>query len=166
MPDRYWYADDADDVELLEALRVFRRADEVLRRRMSGEMDMNVTDLQALQAVIAAERDGTRMTPRMLASHLGISTASTTKLLDRLAASGHLARTPHPKDRRSVVVSATAHAHEEVRARLADMHERMLEVAEAVPTHCRPAVADFLRAMAAQLDRTVTPAPLTGPSEA
>jgi DNA-binding MarR family transcriptional regulator len=163
----YWYPDGDHAVAVLRALRTFRRADEEMRRRMSADMDMNVSDLQALQLVIAAERSEVAATPRMLATRLGISTASTTKLLDRLTASGHLVRSPHPHDRRSVVVHATAHAHEEVRERLGHMHERMAQIAKAVPQHCRPAVAEFLTEMAAELDRAGTVAPLTpGPHPA
>jgi DNA-binding MarR family transcriptional regulator len=160
-PHAYWYADGDETVAVLRALRRFRRADEEMRRRMSADMDMNVTDLQALQLVIAAERTDTPATPRMLASRLGISTASTTKLLDRLTASGHLLRSPHPRDRRSLVVHATEHAHAQVRERLGHMHERMAEIASAVPEHCRPAVVGFLVEMAEELDRTGTVAPLT-----
>jgi DNA-binding MarR family transcriptional regulator len=163
----YWYGDGDHAVAVLRALRRFRRADEEMRRRMSADMDMNVSDLQALQLVIAAEREGAPATPRMLASRLGISTASTTKLLDRLTASGHLVRSPHPRDRRSLVVHATAHAHQEVRERLGHMHQRMAQIAAAVPEHCRPAVTEFLTTMADELDRAGTVAALTpGPEPA
>lgn len=151
----YWYSGDGDPEphRLLEALRAFRRADEAMRLRASRDMDMNLTDLRALQHVIARERGGLPVAPRELASHLGISTASTTKLLDRLCASGHLERRPHPSDRRSIVVVATPEAHTEVRERLTRMHEGMYAVAKAVPPHCRPAVRDFLLAMAAQVEQ-------------
>lgn len=157
----YWYDGDTAVVEMLAALRAFRRADQEMRRRVSADMDMNVTDMQALQFIIAAENHGRTVTPRELAAQLHISTASTTKLLDRLTASGHLTRTPHPSDRRSLVVVPTEHAHREVRDRLARMHERMREIARAVPEPARPAVVMFLRAMADQLDREGVPAPLT-----
>ncbi|MFH5823931.1 MarR family winged helix-turn-helix transcriptional regulator [Georgenia sp. AZ-5] len=151
--EHYWYESDDDAVvAVLRALRRFRRADQDLRRRMSADMDMNVTDVQALQFVIAAERHGELPTPRQLSRHLAISTASTTKLLDRLTASGHLERLPHPRDRRSLVLRATAHAHEEIRARLGRMHARMAEIARAVPPEARAAVVHFLTAMAEELD--------------
>lgn len=151
----YWYAgdEDPDPRRLLEALRDFRRADEAMRARVSRDMDMNVTDLRALQHVIARELTDEPATPRSLASALHISTASTTKLVDRLCASGHLERQAHRTDRRSVVVVASPKAHTEVRDRLARMHERMLEAAKAVPAHCRPAVREFLLAMAAQVEQ-------------
>ncbi|WP_402462852.1 MarR family winged helix-turn-helix transcriptional regulator [Isoptericola aurantiacus] len=152
----YWYEeqDDEGPRRLLQALRTFRRADETMRRRAGRDMDMNLTDLRALRHVIAAQRHGEAVTPRSLASDLEISTASTTKLLDRLSDSGRLERRPHPRDRRSVVVVATDAAHAEVRERLTGVHDRMLAVAREVPEHCRPAVRAFLLAMADSVEET------------
>jgi DNA-binding MarR family transcriptional regulator len=151
----YWYGPaDTETRSILEAVRTFRRADEAMRQRAGRDMAMNLTDLRALRHVIAAEQVGTSVTPRDLAEDLGISTASTTKVLDRLAGSGHLQRRPHPRDRRSVVVVATAAAHREVRERLAGAHARMIEAARGVPEHCRPAVRDFLLALAASVEET------------
>ncbi|UNX54841.1 MarR family transcriptional regulator [Georgenia sp. TF02-10] len=161
----YWYGADGA-MAVLAALRRFRRADEEMRQRTSVGMGMNRSDIQALQHVIAAEQEGTPITPRLLADHLRISSASTTKLLDRLTASGHLERAAHPHDRRSVVVRATPHAHREIRERLGRMHERMAEIARDVPEHCRDAVVDFLEAMAAELDRAGVPEPLTPAGDA
>lgn len=157
----YWYADDPSVVEVLEAVRRFRRADQEMRRRMSSGMDMNESDLRALQFVIARESRGGVAHPREIAEHLRISTASTTKLLDRLSASGHLTRSVHPGDRRSVVVSSTPHAHHEIRERLARMHAAMAAIVGDVPVEARPHVRDFLQAMAAQLDSEAPVAPLT-----
>ena len=83
-PTSYWYADDRSVAEVLEAVRRFRRADQEMRRRLSAGMDMNETDLQALQFVIGTETRGGHAHPREIAAYLRISTASTTKLLDRL----------------------------------------------------------------------------------
>ncbi|TDE98792.1 MarR family transcriptional regulator [Occultella glacieicola] len=156
----YRHQDDDLVVAMLEALRVFRSSDQELRQRVSASMRMNVRDLQALQFVISAQNRDELATPRGVAAHLHISTASTTKLLDRLTRSGHLERAPHPTDRRSLLISATQHAHEEVRERLAPMHARMAEIARDVPSHARPAVVQFLRRMAAQLDHAGEIAPL------
>lgn len=156
----YWYADDPDVAEVLEAVRTFRRSDAAMRRRTAARMSMNETDMRALQALIGRDSEGLRTSPHHLARELGISTASTTKLLDRLAESGHLVREQHPTDRRGVVLRPTQHAHDEVRERLAHMHRRMAEVALAVPERSRADVAGFLRAMAAVLDDEQGSAPL------
>jgi len=148
----FWYADDPSIAALLESVRRFRRADADMRRRVSAGMAMNVTDMQALQYVVATEQRGGHAHPRDIAAYLSISTASTTKLLDRLTASGHLERSTHPTDRRSVLVTSTPHAHDEIHARLSRMHEAMAEIAAAVPDEARPALTAFLDAMSAHLD--------------
>ena len=161
----YWYDGDDSAVALLSALRSFRMADQELRRRMSQGMDMNTTDLSALRFVIAHELRGEPVTPRGLAEHLHISGPSVSKLLDRLTASGHLRRAPHPLDGRSRIVEATDHAHSKVRERLSRMHERMLEIAQQVPEESRIAAIAFLHAMGEQLDAEAAPPQLTPPED-
>ncbi|RBP62195.1 MarR family transcriptional regulator [Brevibacterium sanguinis] len=151
-PGGYWYEGTEDAVGLLAAVRRFRRADQRMRRRMESDMDVNATDVEALRHIIASTRAGIPLTARELAAHLGISTASTTKLLDRLSGSGHVERTPHPSDRRSVIVTVTEHTHREVAAELGGMHESMLEIARTVPVESRQAVIDFLDALADCVD--------------
>lgn len=161
----YWFDDDDSAVELLSATRRFRSADHEMRRRMSASMDMNTTDLAALRFVIAHELADDPITPLRLAQHLEISSASTSKLLDRLTASGHLERAPHPRDRRSRIVVATDHAHSQVRERLSGMHEQMLEIAQAVPAPARRAATDFLLAMAKHLETEAPPRELASREE-
>lgn len=48
------------------------------------------------------------LTPTAIAESLGMTTASVTGLLDRLAAAGQVTRSPNPHDRRSVLVRLTA----------------------------------------------------------
>ncbi|UFU06869.1 MarR family winged helix-turn-helix transcriptional regulator [Ruania halotolerans] len=155
MPEQgYWYAETDRGLTILAAVRRFREADDALRRRLVRTMGMNVTDVQALRHVIAAERTERPLTPRDLASLLEISTPSVTTLVDRLAGYGHLERAPHPQDRRKVVLRATAHAHTEVHHHLGAMHAEMARIAGDVPEHCRDAVVTFLDAMSAHLRRT------------
>lgn len=161
----YWYGDADSAVELLSATRRFRSADHEMRQRMSAGMGMNMTDLAALRCVIAHELTGDPVTPLRLAQQLEISGASTSKLLDRLAVSGHLERAPHPHDGRSRIVVATDHAHVQVRERLSGMHEQMLEIARAVPESARQATTDFLLAMADHLETEAPPRELTPPRE-
>lgn len=93
--------------DVLIAVRAFGDALDRMHGGMKGEMDMNATDLAALRMLIVREQRGETVSPHDVASHLRISTASTTKLLDRLQASGHVERRPHPHDRRARVVALT-----------------------------------------------------------
>lgn len=86
---------------VLRAARDFGDAHDQMSLSLRGDMDMNATDLAALRALIIAENAGAVITSADLARRLDISTASTTKLIDRLEKSGHMLRGPHPTDRRS-----------------------------------------------------------------
>jgi DNA-binding MarR family transcriptional regulator len=97
---------------------------------------------------MAAARHGRAITPHEVATELGISTAATTVLLDRLVAAGHVERAAHPTDRRSKVIVATAHAYTESRRELAPAHDGMRSAAAAVPLAARPAVVAFLEELA------------------
>ena len=74
---------------------------------MKGDMDMNASDLATLRMLTIREHRGQMVSPHDVATHLRISTASTTKLIDRLEKSGHLERRPHPSDGRARVVVLT-----------------------------------------------------------
>jgi DNA-binding MarR family transcriptional regulator len=123
-----------------------------MRRRMSVDMGVNTLDLRALQLVVARERQGVPISPHQLGAELNVSSGAMTKLVDRLIRSDHLSRAPHPNDRRSVQLVATPHAHEELRERMTDMHERMARAAAAVPEESRAAVVSFLDELSSILD--------------
>ncbi|MFE5410520.1 MarR family winged helix-turn-helix transcriptional regulator [Microbacterium sp. NPDC056569] len=97
-------------MRVLTSIRAVSDAMERMHSGMKGDMDMNASDVAALRLLIIRERQGRSVSPRDIANHLRISTASTTKLLDRLAHSGHLERRPHPSDRRGLVVVLTEDA--------------------------------------------------------
>lgn len=92
------------------AVRAFSDAMDRMHGSLRGDMDMNATDLAALRMLVIREQRDQNVSPHDIADHLGISTASTTKLLDRLSASGHVERRPHPRDRRARVVTLTPSA--------------------------------------------------------
>ncbi|MFB8387115.1 MarR family winged helix-turn-helix transcriptional regulator [Microbacterium sp. NPDC055910] len=99
-------------MEVLQAIRAFSDAMDRMHGGMKGDMIMNATDLAALRMLIMREQRGDAVSPHDVARHLRITTASTTKLLDRLTASGHLERRPHPSDRRARIVVLTQESRE------------------------------------------------------
>lgn len=153
----YWYGTSTPGpgaVQVLEALRAYRTAETAMRRRTKESMGMGEKDVLALRYLLEADRSGTPMSPRDLAARLGISSASTTTLLDRLARTGHITRRPHPTDRRALVIVATAAADCEVRSTLGHMHQRMLATARALSPDQAATVTAFLHAMAAAVEDT------------
>jgi DNA-binding MarR family transcriptional regulator len=67
---------------------------------LGSELSVNRTDLEAMERLI---QDGP-LSPTQLARGLGLTTAATTTVVDRLIAVGHVTRQPHPTDRRGVLV--------------------------------------------------------------
>ena len=130
-----------------------------MRLRTRDSMGMGEKYVLALRYLLEADRAGTPMSPRDLASKLGISSASTTTLLDRLSRSGHVARRPHPTDRRALVIVATQEADCEVRSTLGAMHERMLRAARDLSAEEAATVTAFLHAMAEAVGRRRAAAP-------
>lgn len=151
-PSGYWYGQTAEGMDVLNALRDYRAAETAMRRRTRSAMGMNETDLQALRYLFEAQQDGHEVSPKELAAKLGISSASTTTLVDRLARSGHVRRKPHPKDRRALVLEATTESDCEVRQTMGDMHRRMMAVAATLSPEDAAVVVGFLTRMRQAVD--------------
>ncbi|MFD9605225.1 MULTISPECIES: MarR family transcriptional regulator [unclassified Streptomyces] len=73
---------------------------------------MHSTDVRALICLLDAERAGTDATAGWLGAQLGLNSAGTTSVIDRLERLGHLERTRDPRDRRRVLLNVTPRAVE------------------------------------------------------
>ncbi|MDQ0735463.1 MarR family winged helix-turn-helix transcriptional regulator [Arthrobacter agilis] len=126
---------DAEHLEALtDAVRSYRTAEIAMRGRSRDSMHLGRSDMTALRLLLQAKRTGRPLSAAVLARELGISTAATTVLIDRLARSGHAERRASPTDRRGVEIWPTASTDEEVRSTMGALHERMM----AVVTGLRP----------------------------
>lgn len=137
----------ASSADVLTLLREYRAAENTSRRESRRETAMGETDLIAMRLLVEAEADGRRLTPGSLSSSLGISTASTTALIDRLAAAGFVERRPHETDRRSTVIVPTVRSEHEVREALTRMQSDLARVADDMSPHEIEVVARFLTNM-------------------
>lgn len=92
-----------------------------LLRRVSVELDLarsafarahglHDTDVRALIHLLDAGRAGIPATAGWLGAQLGLSSASTTSLIDRLEAAGHVRRARSVRDRRKVEILVTDEA--------------------------------------------------------
>lgn len=81
-------------------LREFLDVSDLFERSLGAELEVNATDLEAMEHLLMSGPLG----PSELARRLRISTASTTIAIDRLVALGHVTREPNPNDRRGVLV--------------------------------------------------------------
>lgn len=150
----YWYADtdEAANGAVLQALRSYRAAEMAMRRRTQRSMEMGENELLVLRYLARASKRDEPVTPVHLARYLGITSASTTALLDRLSRSGHITRMANPADRRSILITSSAKAEEEVRHTLSAMHARMMDVVRPMTASDRASVIGFLQAMRDAVD--------------
>lgn len=92
---------------LMRALSDLRTAEEQLSAASQKYMRLSTQDMRAIHYLIVAGNREALVTPGMLAAHLKISAASTTKLLNRLERGGHITREVHPTDRRAFAIKVT-----------------------------------------------------------
>jgi DNA-binding MarR family transcriptional regulator len=145
----YWYPEgNVGSVDVLNALRAYRTAEQAMRKRTRSSMGMGETDLSALRILLGAQRAGRTMSPKELAARLEISSASVTTMLDRLEKSGHLRRRRSETDGRAIIVEPTIGSDDEVRQTLGAMHTRMHDVADSLNPAEAAAVVGFLRRLA------------------
>lgn len=111
-------------------------------------MDMHSTDLRALRMMVVREQRGESVSPHDLSKQLFISTASTTKLIDRLVAAGHVERHPHPRDRRARVLTLTPHARSEFSQHFAQRLAAMRAVVQEFEESQLESIERFLSRMA------------------
>ena len=137
-----------ETVTLLEALRRWRETEEAVSEASRRYMKLGDNDMRALRFVITAQEHGSIITPSAIADHLRISTASTTKLLDRLAAAGHIRRLPHPSDRRSVAVEVVEETRDAARESIGRVYGRRFSAAAQLTSEERGIVTRFLRSLA------------------
>lgn len=151
--DLYWYdATDRTALEVLEALRRHRAAESAMRRRMRDDMDMGDTDLAAIRWLIREERAGRAASSARLSRELGITTAATVKMVNRLIEGGYLARSRHASDRRVLLLRPLPAAHERVRHALGTMHARMMQLAESLLPAERQTIIRFLDDLVTVID--------------
>lgn len=131
-------------VRVLDGIRRWRESEQRTSFYSRTRMKLNETDMKALRFLVVAKNQGTIVTPGQLADHLHISTASTTKLLDRLEAAGHIQRAPHPTDRRALTIAITAKTHAQVHEGVGRLHAHRFEVAAALSPSERETVIRFL----------------------
>lgn len=97
----------AQIARLMAALVGLRDTEREVAEASREYMQLGAQDMRGLHFLIVAKNRGEVVTPGMLASHLKISAASTTKLLNRLERGGHITRSVHPVDRRAFAIEIT-----------------------------------------------------------
>ncbi|MEV4094679.1 MarR family winged helix-turn-helix transcriptional regulator [Streptosporangium saharense] len=94
-------------VHLLRAITV--ELDRMGERFAAGHA-LHPTDVRALICLLDADRTGTPATPGTLGAQLGLNSAGTTAVVDRLERLGHVRRERDTRDRRRVLLKVEENA--------------------------------------------------------
>lgn len=142
--------DEVDQVvAVMVAMRRWRESEQRAREVSRRYMRLGDTDMRALRYLIVEQNRKRVVTAGDLAKHLGISSASTTKLLDRLAAGGHIERHPHPVDRRALAIVVSPETRTSARETIGRRHARRFTVAASFSAEERETLIRFLDALSA-----------------
>ncbi|MCT9871416.1 MarR family winged helix-turn-helix transcriptional regulator [Paenarthrobacter aurescens] len=138
--------------DLMAALGRLREAEQRLSDASLRYMKLNQSDMRALHYLIICANHGVIATPGAIAAQLHISTASTTKLLDRLERAGHVTRHAHPSDRRALAIAITPATHDAAMRTVGRQQaKRFLAAARLTPKE-RRTVKRFLDDMAQEIE--------------
>lgn len=160
-------ADDLAQIsELMQAVGALRVVEERLNEASRDFMKLGATDMRALHFLIVSENQGRITTAAAIAAHLHITSASTTKLLDRLQRAGHVTRSPHPSDRRALAIRITPHTRRVATETVGVQQSRRFHAAARLTTAEREVVIRFLRDTARELATATAPTPGQTPEPA
>ncbi|MBG0855888.1 MarR family transcriptional regulator [Streptomyces spinoverrucosus] len=112
--------------------------------RFANRNGMHPTDVRALIALMDAGRAGEEMTAGRLGAALGLNSAGTTALVDRLERAGHVRRVRGRRDRRQVVVEVDARAVDLGWASFGPLIERAVQLLRGYDERELAAIRGFL----------------------
>ncbi|MGL4176450.1 MAG: MarR family winged helix-turn-helix transcriptional regulator [Dermatophilaceae bacterium] len=107
---------------------------------------LSTTELHSLRHLSDAE-----MGPVELARALGVTSAASSGIVDRLETHGHVERRPHPDDRRRTVVALTDSGRTELFRQLAPMFTALAELDADLDDDDRALVERYLRGATAAM---------------
>lgn len=137
--------------DLMNSLARLREAELALSEASRKYMQLSTQDMRALHYLIVAQRQNRMVTPSMIAGHLRISAASTTKLLSRLEKGGHVVRHIHPTDRRAFVIEITPETAASAQETVGRIQSRRFSSAARLRSDERAVVQRFLDDMTEQI---------------
>ncbi|WP_329164095.1 MarR family transcriptional regulator [Streptomyces sp. NBC_01717] len=105
-------SEQSPEMEIVHLLRKVSVEFGLRQAEFASRHGMHPTDVRALICLLDAERAGTDATAGWLGAQLGLNSAGTTAVIDRLERLGHLTRTRDPRDRRRVLMTVDPRAVE------------------------------------------------------
>ncbi|MGM0930066.1 MAG: MarR family winged helix-turn-helix transcriptional regulator [Actinomycetota bacterium] len=124
---------------------------DVVEYQMRRVMGTNETDFQAMQHLMTKGP----MTPSQLADALHITTAAVTTVVDRLVRADHARRTPHPLDRRSMLIEPKPHAAVQVMSKLMPMIRQTDQLVREMEPAQQEAVVTYLAGVVQAMEQRI-----------
>lgn len=137
--------------QVMKALGELREAEQQLSEASRRYMRLGDSDMRALHYLIVCRHRGVIATPGAISQHLRISSASTTKLLDRLERGGHVERSAHPSDRRALAITITPKTHQAAMETVGRQQAKRFHAAARLTSDERDVVIRFLRDMTEEI---------------
>lgn len=134
--------------ELASTLQSVIKAAERARVGIARRMELNHNEVDAMEHVMEQP-----MGPAQLSRRLGITTASSTVLVDRLEGAGHVTRQADPNDRRRKVVAPTAQGAQAVFAEIGPLVAGIAAAEEGMTAAQKRTVAHYLERVATALEQ-------------
>ncbi|MEU6595118.1 MarR family transcriptional regulator [Streptomyces sp. NPDC046881] len=132
------------ELEIVHLLRAVAVELGLHSARFAHRNGMHATDVRALIALMDARRAGEETSAGRLGGALGLNSAGTTALVDRLERAGLVRRVRGRQDRRRVVVEVEDRAVDLGWAFFGPLIERSVELLRGYDDHQLTAIRDFL----------------------
>ena len=132
------------EMEIVHLLRAVTVELGLHSARFAQRHAMHPTDVRALIALMDAARAREEMTAGRLGAALGLNSAGTTALVDRLERAGHVRRVRGERDRRKVVIEVSEGAVELGWAFFGPLIDRTVGLLETYDERERAAIRGFL----------------------
>lgn len=139
--------DPGPEMEIVHLLRAVTVELGLHSSRFATRNGLHPTDVRALIALMDAARAGEEMTAGRLGAALGLNSAGTTAVIDRLEKAGHVRRVRGRQDRRTVVVEVDERAVELGWSFFGPLIERAVELLRGYDERERDAIRGFLEGM-------------------
>lgn len=144
------------DSDVLEALQVYRAAEAAMRRRTGAAMGIGDNDLLALRLILDNTAAGRPTAAKDVSAYLGVSSASTSALIDRLVRGGFVERRQSLVDKRSTELVPTTAALGDTGPLLAAAQEQIAAATAELSPDEAATVTRFLMKMRETVDRIST----------
>ena len=130
----------------LTALQELVTVSEIVPASLARDAGLSNSELHSLRHLMRGP-----MGPVELAKHLGVTSAASSGIVDRLCHRGHAERRPHAADGRRTEVVITDSGRTEVMSRMRPMFEGLAELDNALTDDERVVVERYLRGATASL---------------